>query len=392
MAGGLLLNEWFLTALFSTDGILSLRSVLTIWGADIVLVVVGLVLVVSRSFTTLFNVLVGLIFTAVLLYGLEWLFYRLNHPSKPSEANAAPAVRHEGDYTHDFFQPDDWLGYTVRPEAKVTSIKKLGDETIYKVAYSIDEFHRRMTPVDNAVDRERFILFFGDSFVFGEGVQDNETLPYHVAELAPTYQCYNYGVSGYGPQQMLAKLQSDDLDTEISERKGIAIYVFIDAHVERAIGSMYVYNNWGDQMPYYTTDWQDNLVRQGTFTTGRPLISTLYWWLGQREIAKYYNLNLPAELATRHYEHTARIIAEARDAFRAKYNSDDFYIVIYPDEGDYFEDIVPFFDQFALKYLNYDERIKLSPEAGLAIEGDGHPTGKAHRIVAEWIVSDLGLK
>lgn len=393
---GLLLNEWTLTALFSADGILSPRSVVIIWLANVVLIGIGLVLAISGSVGTLLNALVGVAITGLLLYGLEMFYYRLNHPTAPPEANAAapppPTVHHEGDYTHDFTRPNDLLGYVVRPNAQIHSIKKLGDEVIYDVIYTTDAYHRRVTPLEQTDQRQQFMLFFGDSFTFGEGVQDNETLPYYVAQSLPDYRAYNYGLSGYGPQQMLAKLQSDDLITEVPEGEGIVIYVFIDAHVERAIGSMYVYNNWGDQMPYYTTTWQGDLVRQGNFTTGRPLVSSLYWWLGQREMARYYNINLPNELASHHYGQAARIIAEARDTFRAKYNSDEFYVVIYPDEGDYFEDMEIFFDQYNLNILNYDERMKLNPDEGLAIKGDGHPTGQAHQIVADWIVEDLQKK
>lgn len=388
---GLLANEWLLTALLSADGELSPRSVVIIWLFDGVVIIIGLALALSRSWETLLNVLVGVVITALLLYGGEWLFYALNHPQP------APRVWHEGDYTQDFFRPDDLLGYTVRPAAQIRSIKKQAEgdappTIIYDVVYSIDEYHRRLTPVDPAPQqRDKFLLFFGDSFTFGEGLADNETLPYHVGQLAPAYRPYNYGLSGYGPQQMLAKLQSDDLRREIPEKEGVAIYTFIDGHVERALGSMYVYNTWGDQMPYYTLDGQGNLVRRGNFTTGRPLLSTLYSLLGHSEIARYYNVNIPPRLQDRHYAFAARVIAAARDTFTAKYHSDDFYVLIYPDEGDYFEDLQPHFEAFGLNILNYDERLKLNPDEGLAIVGDGHPTGKTHHIVAGWITEDLDI-
>ncbi len=398
IGAGLLLNEWALTALFSSDGELAPRSVVVIWLFDVTLIVVGLVLTIGRSFSTLINFLVGIAFAALLLYGVEKFFYRLNHTPPPPVDAAAPSAappptRHEGTYTDNFFYPDELLGYKPRPDSQVNSLKKQGDDVVYDVIYSIDRYSRRMTPTAaNSEPRDKFLLFFGDSFTFGEGVNDNETLPYYVSEMAPQYHTYNYGFSGYGPQQMLAKLQSDDLAAEVPETDGIAIYVFIDAHVERAIGSMFVYNNWGEQMPYYTTDWSGNLVRKGNFKTGRPLLSSLYSALGDTEFAKYYNLNIPGNLTGSHYGKAARIIAGARDAFREKYDSDEFYVVIYPDEGDYFEDMQPHFEAAGLKILNYDERMKLDPAAGLSIKGDGHPTGKAHKIVAEWIAEDLMMK
>jgi hypothetical protein len=392
IGAGLLLNEWGLTWLFSADGELAPRSVVIIWIFDLVVIGIGLLLVLTRSLATLLNVFIGLGVTALLIYGAEQLFYRLNQPAPSAAAPTGPRVWHEGDYTQDFFRPDQQLGYTVRPDAAITSIKKIDDRVVYDVVYSIDEFHRRETPVGQTEDRTRFLLFFGDSFTFGEGVNDNETLPYYVGELATEYKPYNYGLSGYGPQQMLAKLQSGDLSDEVLEPDGMAIYVFIDAHVERALGSMYVHNAWGDQMPFYRLNGQDNLVRDGNFTTGRPLVSALYATLARSEIAHYYNVNIPPRLMDHHYGFTARVIAEARDEFRARFNSDEFYVVIYPDEGDYAEDIIPHFERLGLKYLNYDELVKLDSDEGLSIAGDRHPTGKAHHMVAGWIVSDLGLE
>lgn len=394
IGAGLVFNEWLLRVLFSVDGVLEPRSVVIIWAFDLTMLLIGLVLALSRSFARLFDLFVGLGITALMIFGAEKLFYRLNHPQPPPGAILAPPapnVHYEGSYTQDFFRPDDLLGYRPRPEARVTSIKKSDNDSIYEVIYSIDEYQRRVTPVENRNRRTKFLLFFGDSFVFGEGVNDDETFPFYVSQLATGYQPYNYGLSGYGPQQMLAKLQSDELPAEVLEKEGIAIYTFIDAHVERAIGSMYVYNAWGDKMPYYATGRRGKLVRKGNFTTGRPLLSALYGWLEKSEIADYYDVNIPGELKDRHYAFAVRIIAAARDAFRAKFHSDQFYVVIYPDEGDYFEEMEPHFIQAGLKILNYDEALKLDPAQGLAIAGDGHPTAKAHQIVARMIVADLAL-
>ena len=393
---GLLLNEWLLTALLSPDGSLERRNIVIIWLFDAAAVGVGLFLIVTRTFARLLDLAIGLALTALMLWGAESFFYRLNHPPPgPTPADAPPPlppVTHSGEYTLDFFRPDPLLGHRPRPSAAVDSLKKIGEETLYDVVYTIDEHQRRVTPLDSPETRSRFILFFGGSFTFGEGLNDDETLPYYVGRLAPDYQPYNYGLSGYGPQQMLAKLQSDELTAEIPQTEGIAIFTFIDAHVERAIGSMYVYNAWGDEMPYYHLDWGGNLTRQGNFKTGRPLRSTLFETLEQSEMATYFQLNIPPRLSSRHYAHAVRIIAEARDTFQAKYRSDDFYVVIYPDEGDYFEDMEPHLQAANLKILNYDEALKLDPEAGLAISPiDRHPTQAAHQIVAEWLVADLGI-
>jgi len=148
-----------------------------------------------------------------------------------------------------YFNLDPILGYKPTPNAVVEATKEVNGKTIYQAIYSIDRFSRRITPVKNKADK--FLLFFGGSFTFGEGVNDNETLPYYVVKEANQYQPYNYGFHGYGPQEMLAKLESKNFASELTQKQGHLIYSFIDPHVERAAGSMYVYNGWGKDMPYF---------------------------------------------------------------------------------------------------------------------------------------------
>lgn len=49
----------------------------------------------------------------------------------------------------------------------------------------------------------------------------------------------------------------------------------------------------------------------------------------------------------------------------------------------------PYFQAAGLMIL--DELMKLDPDQGLAIKGDGHSSGKARQIVAQHIVADFGL-
>ena len=80
IALGLISNEKVLAALLSPDGVLAPRSVIIIWVFDVALIVIGLVLAISRSFAHLFDLFVGLVLTALALFGAEKVFYRLNHP------------------------------------------------------------------------------------------------------------------------------------------------------------------------------------------------------------------------------------------------------------------------------------------------------------------------
>ena len=53
------------------------------------------------------------------------------------------------------------------------------------------------------------ILIFGDSFTFGEEVNDTETYAYYLQEMLPDTEVINLGVMGYGHDQMLLYLKEE---------------------------------------------------------------------------------------------------------------------------------------------------------------------------------------
>jgi hypothetical protein len=95
------------------------------------------------------------------------------------------------------------LGYRPPADAVLQASRTIDGETVYRARYSFDSQHRRLTPTRISDKRDRFALFFGGSFVFEEGLNDHETLPFFTCEIRDEYRPYNYGFHGYGPQSML---------------------------------------------------------------------------------------------------------------------------------------------------------------------------------------------
>jgi hypothetical protein len=271
----------------------------------------------------------------------------------------------------------------------MTDISERGGTRRYQATYTTDAYHRRITPIDHLEQRRKFLLFFGCSMTFGLGVNDNETMPFYMAQYASHYQPYNYGVSGYGPHYMLAQLQRGELAKEIPEHQGIAIYTFIDDHIGRAIGTMRHYNNWEQHAPFYTLDAHGKLVRQGDFTSGRPLVSFLYWVMGKSHILQYYNISFPLRKREEHIRLTARIIAEARTAFHQQFPSAEFYVLLYPGVR-HGQDLIPYLAQAGVKYLDYSHLIDW-PHPGLTLADGAHPTAQGHKFVAAQLAKDLGI-
>lgn len=394
----LLLNERIMAGLFPAYR-LAIPTTLKVglFAADLLFVLVALGLLIQRKSRAqiLLDISVGLGFTLFLLAGIEAGFYLLNRsqnqPGPVSlefiQGGEAANVQFQGEHTRALYQRDDWLGYQPVPNTQVNASRQKAGQTLYDVVYTIDAYGRRVTPVDQPEVVKYHVLFFGGSYTFGEGVNDNQTMPAYVSRLAPEYRAYNYGAGGYGPQQMLARLQSDDFTAEIDEPQGLLIYTFIVEHINRAIGSMGITSQRGEVMPYYFTTSTGELVRNGTLASGRPLQSFVYSGLGKSQTLRFFNIDFPLNYSDDNLKTTARIIDESRRIYQAKFNSDRFYVLIYPGLG--YPDLLPYLEAAGIPYLDYSDLPQMHNDDFWL--GEGHPSAKGHRIVAARVVRDLGL-
>ncbi|MDQ6701605.1 MAG: SGNH/GDSL hydrolase family protein, partial [Pseudomonadota bacterium] len=103
---------------------------------------------------------------------------------------------------------------------------------IYRADYTIDSNLLRET---RSAETGPTIVFFGDSFTFGVGLNDAETLPQVFADLRGRKQrVLNLAFGAYGPQQFLAELQTGRFDGVIGAQPRLFIFMTAAWHAERA--------------------------------------------------------------------------------------------------------------------------------------------------------------
>jgi hypothetical protein len=323
----------------------------------------------------------GIVVAGLLLIAVEGAFELLDR------RRSGPKEIQSGSYTTDFFVGDSLLGYGPAHGARATSKKEVDAVTIYDVVYTVDEMGRRVTPPPT-IPGGPLVLFFGCSNTFGEGVEDNETLPSSFAALVPSATVLNYGFCGYGPQQMLAMLEDGRLDAVVHDRDVIAIYMYIDAHVSRAVGSMVVTTTWGTDMPYYVMAGQNGLEHHGSFRSGRPVTNCFYALATRYRTFSHLGYDLPLRRES-HFELTARIVEQAAAQLRERAASSRFYVILHPHVLTR-DELVPHFDGSNVQVLDYLGLYDRKDE-DFMIANDWHPTPLAYRTIAAALVRDLGL-
>ncbi len=385
VALGLFFNEYVVAFAFSPDAALSTITKWQVRGLMAGLIACGVALYLCRDRLDRFALRALNIYpkgsalvlgSAVALAGvvlIETTFYSIDTiRSRRSDRVAQP--------------PELLPGTTTRASLSVRG------ETIYDVSYTIDDRYARRTSDFTSAEAGRDLFFFGGSFVFGEGVEDDETLPSVVARLTTEWRVTNFGFPGHGPSQMLQRLESDAPLQDSVPDDVTLVYVFIPGHVRRVIGSMRVATSWGRKFPSYALDADGELHLSGTFSDSRPVLSKWYALLSRERILKYYGVDIPPSIGVEHLQLTARVIAAAHDRFLARFGSDEFYVVLYPSNPrDEFsaKEIIPYLDTVDVTYFDYTELFDDGDSYWLP--HDDHPTPLAHEKVGTRLVRDLGL-
>ena len=98
------------------------------------------------------------------------------------------------------YETDDELGYSLHSDLQVIRSRSNGD-----CSFQTDPRERRFVPeVSNGNDLS-IIVILGDSFAFGEGVNDEETSAAYIAQRG--FRVVNLGIQGYGNHQQLLALR-----------------------------------------------------------------------------------------------------------------------------------------------------------------------------------------
>lgn len=137
-----------------------------------------------------------------------------------------------------FLDPDAELSYRLKANLRALPGRlRVNGKSIYDVSYSTGRFGWRATP-QAPNNRGGDVLFFGDSYVFGHGLNDAETIPARFAEfMKGAAYAHNFGVPGWGAQHTLRLLETNGEKSELMQRRPTrAFYILIKEHLARLAG------------------------------------------------------------------------------------------------------------------------------------------------------------
>lgn len=297
------------------------------------------------------------------------------------------AIRETGKFDRlAYFNPDTDLGYQPVPGAVVHSRKVCGTAPLYDVNYTINNLGWRKT---NGTPEGESIFIFGGSFAFGEGLNDEESLPSVISrELGYRSNVVNFGFHGWGPHQMLRILETKREVDCVSKTVKHVVYVAITDHVRRCTGG----TAWDPDGPRYVLDAGGRVKFDGQFNSASATLLTLVLrrsWVGQFALSRITNL----PVSTDHdYETYRGIVAQASRIVKERYNA-PFTVIIWCGRGSHRQRLIQILEDNEIDIVDANTLISgHEPEELVIAPGrDTHPNRQSHELIVPRLISHLGL-
>ena len=289
-------------------------------------------------------------------------------------------------YPSSFDEPDPELGWRIRPNVDVTHVKP----GIYEVAVHTNNRGMRGSRDVAAIKSERRprVGVFGCSQTFGETVNDEETYVERLAERLPGVELLNFGVRGYGTDQMLLYYEREaeryDLD--------VVVLAFAFYHMKRNDSGFLFYAK-----PYFELDAGGKLELFGVpVPTPEQLaaedFSTYTWDLADRSVLLRWVWQKVRNLRSRDlYAADGRAWALTRaliERFARSATATGARVVVMSiDEAqpELEAQLADLTEELGVGLVNLGPTLRDAAELGLSytLPADNHWNAEGHRLVAD---------
>jgi len=310
-------------------------------------------------------------------------------------------------FSDGFVVPDQVLGFapTKGIQAHAFKHRTVGlfhapSGTLFDVIYTIDSNGLRVAPPYNKSDLAGTAVFFGCSFAFGEGLQDNQTLPYQVGSRSGgRYRTINFAFEGYSPAQMLAELEHGIVQGVVDTQPKYAFYVAIPNHVWRVAGRV----AWAAHAPRYVLNADGTLREEGNFENREPLALRL--GLGNRIDKQLRKSAIWRAFSMRDYrvnDDDLRLyfamVRRSQELITAQYPGIRFRVILWPNqevpqERETYEKLQEGFSRMAVPFDLVEDILpgyKTDRSPYILGSTDHHPNALANRLLAEHLLREMG--
>jgi hypothetical protein len=285
-------------------------------------------------------------------------------------------------------QPHPVLGFRPTPNTTAVAHATFNGLPVYHETYHIDAEGGRATPP--AAPGADLYLFLGDSFMFGQGIRDDETLPWLFAEMGDgKLRTLNLSAPGNAPNHLVRAFEAGLLDRYRGQSVKAVIVWIIPAQLARTTGD----GSWLGSSPRYELA-DGKLTHTGSFTEYRFThpVAGLKYYLG--ELFPFIAAIGEQQRQDEQLKLFVAMMARLQQYAREKFNAPLVVVYSWPDEktgglhGDsvidqpMLVDVIVQMRKLGIELIRVDDLTSGHPTDKLLIPYDGHPRRFTNELIA----------
>ncbi len=290
-------------------------------------------------------------------------FYALNEPSNSTHFREMLVL------------PFDYRDYTDEPQPGFPRYDN------YKRRVSSSPFNKN--------SKDHFNLFFGGSFLNGDGVADEFTLPSQIQAGLAHYQSYNYCIDGGSAVHALTLASRRQLASQIPQKSGNVFFEITGSSIGRVRGTP-ANSSWLKDLPYAEVNSSGQLGLKGTLEEAGPLYWFLINWMRLSVFSKIINVsdNDWDEFFPDRTQTLCQIIVETKKIVSEQLNVEGFHVLGYGIKNESQVSLSNCFQKAGIKLhlLNTSNLEKC-----LSKVRPSHPSELAHAESASYLIHNLNL-
>jgi hypothetical protein len=265
----------------------------------------------------------------------------------------------------------------------------LGPETVYRQTYHFDGDAARKSPAAPA--GADTYLFIGDSFIFGQGLTDDQHLAAQFAKVNDfKVNAVNFGVPGNSPNQLVRAFEAGLLDKYKGQKVKAVVIWLIPAQLARVTGD----GSWLSDTPRYVLE-NGALKHTGSFSEYR----WTHPWAGLKYLLGEHFAFIDAIGREQRQDEQAELfvamMARLQTFAREKFNAPLIALYSWPDEtsnpnhgtSEFAQpvliDILARVRKLGIPMIRVDEVVGPYPIPQLLIPHDGHPSAFSNELLAK---------
>lgn len=241
----------------------------------------------------------------------------------------------------------------------------------------------------NKNPKDHFNLFFGGSFLYGDGVTDEFTLPSQIQAGLANYQSYNYCIDGGSAVHALTLASRRQLASQVPQKSGSVFFEITGSSFGRVRGTP-ANAAWLKNLPYAEVNSNGQLGLKGTLEEARPLYWFLINWIRLSVFSKIINRSendWDAFFPDRS-EALCQIILETKKIISEQLNVEGFHVLAYGLKPEARLSMSACLEKAGVK-LHWLRTIK--SEQCVSKVREAHPSEVSHAESASYMIHNLNL-